>query len=169
MTEGAKFQIGRFPLVDGIMEIKELSVYSDGIIAAAYNTNDSDVIVNDVASLARDDFGFREPITHFPRAYVSSVIVELDHSIDDYLSMIEGLRDDFSSLVKDHYGKTNLIETTRLTIAADPMTLPPHTNFNFSIERRAGVPFSQNRYFSAASLSTAAHLDLLRRFDERLK
>ena len=38
----------------------------------------------------------------------------------------------------------------------------------FKFERRANVPFDQNRYFTSASVSTDTHLMLLQAFQEML-
>jgi hypothetical protein len=38
----------------------------------------------------------------------------------------------------------------------------------FSLERKAGSPFKENIYFSAAPLQTAAHLELLQSIETTL-
>src|ERR1700739_763435 len=66
------------------------------------------------------------------------------------------------STIKRIYGMNLEINVSRIALAGDPTKLPAGTTFEFMIERRAGRPFSEKRYFSSATLPTTSHLDFLK-------
>lgn len=167
-TEGAKFKTGRLIQGSHLIEIKDLGVFSDGVLAVCWNTDDAKIILDDLIMLAKNTFGFRHAITNFPIRFVSSVVVEFNESLDHALRMFQELRHDLERLVHNAYGLSAEIVASRVTLASDPTTLPPHTTVDFTIERRAGMPFSLNRYFSSAPLSTTSHLELLASLEKRI-
>jgi hypothetical protein len=168
MKEGAKFKEGRFVLEGRTIAIKDLGFFVDGVLAVAWNTDDSEAILNDLIIWAAQNFGIREPRTKLPRRFVSSVVVEFDAELARALTAFDELREGFASAIKESYGMEPEINASRIALSADPTKLPPQTTFEFNIERRVGRPFSENRYFSSATLPTASHLDLLGAFERRL-
>jgi hypothetical protein len=168
MKEGAKYKDGRFVIEGRTIAIKDLGFFVDGVLAVAWNTDDAEAILNDLIVWVVQNFGVREPRTRLPRKYVSSVVVEFDAELSKALTAFEELQEDFGSAIKGRYGMKPEINASRIALSADPTKLPPQTTFEFTIERRAGRPFSENRYFSSATLPTAAHLDLLGAFERRL-
>lgn len=167
MKEGAKYREGRFVESGKTIEIKDLGFYTDGVIVGTYNTDDSDVVLSDIIVWATEQFGLREPVTKFPRTYTSSVVVEFAADLDLALEAFSQLRQNVSSAIRESYGRDVEIKASQVTFAADPTTLPQHTRFNFIIERRAGRPYTENRYFSGAPLSTRKHIELLRELEQR--
>ena len=166
MKEGAKYKEGRFVTEGRTIAIKDLGFFVDGVLAVAWNTDDSDLILNDLIVWAAQNFGFREPRTKLPRRFVSSVIIEFDAELGKALRAFDELQEGFASAIKETYGMDPEINASRIVLSADPTKLP--TTFEFNIERRVGRPFSENRYFSSATLPTTSHLDLLRVFERRL-
>jgi hypothetical protein len=168
MKEGAKFKEGRFVTEGRTIAIKDLGFFVDGILAVAFDTDDSDLILNDLIVWAAQSFGFREPRTKLPRRFVSSVIVEFDAELGRALLAFDELQENFASAIKGKYGMDPEINASRIALAADATRLPAGTTFEFMIERRVGRPFSENRYFSSATLPTTSHLALLKTFEQRL-
>jgi hypothetical protein len=168
MKEGAKYKDGRFVTEGRTIAIKDLGFFVDGILAVAWNTDDAEAILNDLIVWVVQNFGIREPRTKLPRKYVSSVVIEFDAELGGALTAFEELQEGFASAIKERYGMEPEINASRIALSADPTKLPPQTTFEFTIERRAGRPFSENRYFSSATLPTASHLDLLGAFERRL-
>jgi hypothetical protein len=166
MKEGAKYKEGRFVTEGRTIAIKDLGFFVDGVLAVAWNTDDSDLILNDLIVWAAQNFGFREPRTKLPRRFVSSVIIEFDAELGKALRAFDELQEGFASAIKETYGMDPEINASRIVLSADPTKLP--TTFEFNIERRVGRPFSENRYFSSATLPITSHLDLLRVFERRL-
>jgi hypothetical protein len=80
--QGARFAEGFLPVNVKIIAIRQLGIYNDGIIIAAWNTDDSDIVLKDVVSWATEMFKLREPITRYPIEYLSSVVVEFDVTVE---------------------------------------------------------------------------------------
>lgn len=166
--EGAKFKAGRLVQNSHLIEVKDLGVFSDGILVICWNTDDANIVLNDLITFAQDRFGFRNAITRFPLRFASSVVVDFEESLDNALSTLQELRNDLGRAARRAYGLSVEVMSSRVTLAVDPATLPPHTTIDFMIERRLGVPFSLNRYFSAAPLPTGVHLELLSNLEKRI-
>ena len=170
MKEGAKYKDGRFVTEGRTIAIKDLGFFVDGVLAVTWNTDDAEVVLDDLIVWATQNYGFREPRTTLPRRFVSSVVVGFDVELSSALTAFDELREGFASAIKKGHGIEPEINASRITFAADPTKLlrsePP---FEFNIERRGGRPFSENRYFSSATLTTASHLDLLEAFERRLR
>lgn len=163
--QGAKFREGRFTAGDSFIAIKELGVYNDGIIVAAWNTDDADAIVDDVINWTSETLKLREPILRPNRRYVSSLVVEFDISLDPAFTMFAEFIRKYEEVLKQAYDWEFPVEAARITFSADRTLMPLHTSADLVIERRAGVPFSENRYFSSVPLGTRTHLELLKTFE----
>jgi hypothetical protein len=168
LKEGAKYKGGRLVTEGRTIEIRDLGFFNDGALAVAWNTEDSELVLNDILTWATQNFGLREPLTKPPRRFTSSVVVEFGAELDRAMAAFDGLKKDLSSAIGKIYGWDVDIETSRVALAADPSKLPPLTTVDFTIERRAGRPFSENRYFSVATVTTDSHLSLLEAFERRL-
>jgi hypothetical protein len=169
IKEGAKYKEGRLVTEGRTIAIKELGFFVDGVLAVTWNTDDAEVVLNDLIIWAAQNYGFREPRTKLPRRFVSSVVVEFDVELSRALTAFDELQEGFASEIKKSHGIEPEINASRITFAADPTKLlRSEAPFEFNIERRGGRPFSENRYFSSATLTTASHLDLLGAFEQRL-
>jgi hypothetical protein len=166
--QGAKFREGRFTMDDSFIAIKELGVYNDGIIVAAWNTDDADAIIDDVMNWTSETLKLREPILRPNRRYVSSLVVEFDISLDRAFAMFAEFIRTYGEVLKRAYDWEFPVAAARIAFSADRTLMPPHTSADLVIERRAGVPFSENRYFSSVPLRTRAHLELLKTFEDLL-
>jgi hypothetical protein len=168
MKEGAKYKEGRFAMEGRTIAIKDLGFFVDGALVITWNTDDAEIVLDDLIGWAIEKFGVREPRTRLPKTFVSSVVVEFDADLDRALTAFDELRRGFASVINEKYRMDLEINASRIALAADPTRLPPQTRFEFTIERRGGRPFSENRYFSSATLPTRSHLDLLAAFERRL-
>jgi hypothetical protein len=168
LKEGAKFGQGKFVTNDRTIAIKELGVFSDGVLVQTWNTDDANIVTDDLISWTEKTFGTRPPLAIRERRFTSSVIVEFDGSLDSALEIFQELRDTLSKAFHDIYGWSLDINASRIALSCDPTALPPLTTAELNIERRRGIPFSQNRYFSVATLPTGSHLELLESFERRL-
>jgi hypothetical protein len=168
LKEGAKFNQGRFITGARTIEIKTLGLFSDGVLVVTLNTDDAIIVLEDIMSWIKEHFGFRQALTPQPRQFASSIVVEFEGSIDRALEALQELKNAFSAMLRASYGWSLEIEASRIALACDPTKLPPQRTAELTIERRVGLPFSQNRYFSAAPLSTGVHLELLDGFERRL-
>ena len=65
-----------------IISIRQLGIYNDGMIVVGWNTDEFDLIIEEVMTWATQTFRLREPITRTRRVYISSVVVEFDFPIE---------------------------------------------------------------------------------------
>lgn len=165
-TTGAKFQRGHFQIDAKDINIKELGIYNDGIIVDCFNTDDADAVLDELMVWIKLKFELREVITKKQRTYTSVVVIEFDEPIDFMLQGFTKIRDIYASALRDTYGWDLEVNLLRLGISADPSTVPPLTNTQFFVERRIGIPYSQNRYYSGAPFRTAEHLKFLKSFEK---
>jgi len=165
LKDGAKFREGRMTQDGATIAIKELGIYNDGALVFSWNTDDAEAVVNDLLRWLTSDFGLREPTTLFPRRLSSSVTVEFHDSIDGAFQAFRAFTNEYAALLSKLYGWQFPLEAARLTFGSDLTTMPQFTNADFIIERRQGVPFTANRYFSSAPLPTSDHLKLLELFE----
>jgi hypothetical protein len=171
-----KYSFVKFPSVDDLQkdsqtfamgkfqefQIDELKVYGDGIIVSGKcNTDILSAFVTDLFGWIKSDFGLEEiailkPEMHFE----SSLVVKAERDLTSALSPPKRV--------------TNLIEQT-MAGATQAEYQPSAIHFEtdseglktrrrplrFTLERRIGVPFGSNVFYSQAPIKSADHLSLL--------
>lgn len=148
----------------GSINIARLTVYSDGLsVSVPGPTDDAETVMAHCLELFHS-LGVRRPITpplHYP---VSRLIADFDYSIDSLLRPSSALDLISKNLVIP--AKAHLLN---FVIAADPLTLPKRAaGINptlFRIERRDGIEYEKNRYFSTANVPTSAHRAILEQLE----
>jgi hypothetical protein len=168
IKEGAKFEQGRMIYDNRTIEIRQMGIYADGMLIITWNTDDANVILEDLISWGKTSLGFRAPVTVKPKKYISSLVTEFDVSLDNALMAFQQLKDQFSEIIQTTFGFPEKAAVSRIAFGVDPTTLPHLTSFEFIIERRASVSYSQNRYFSSTTLETESHLQLLQNLERRI-
>ena len=152
-----KFQTGAIEL-DGItIPITSLEIYNDGIIINSLTTDDADAVMDDFISWRKQEFQFREPTTKLPRQYQSRIVVGLDRSLNKFISHFQEMKTTLAKFFQTDEDTLNLL---RLSIGPHPAGALPYRT-TWLIEPRTVQPIVPNRYFSAAPLSTTAHIELL--------
>lgn len=136
-----------------------LKVFNDGLVSETRSsTDDSEAFLTDVLTAAVRELGltFTASMVH-RRMYVS----ELNLACDKSLSGIHPDMRGFSDMLSEAMGTR--CEPTSIGFGGDPPSQP-----TFRFERRVGVPFFQNHYWSLASVSTNTHIALLERLERVL-
>jgi len=137
-----------------------LQIYNDGIVAETISsTADTDSFIQDLLKWASAEFGMNyHPGLVRQQIYHSELIVNADVDLD---SICEKLRS-FSELLSalPFFGQSQKQATSAIMFGSDGKPEP-----SFSFERRRGVPYADNRYFTRAALPTDDHLKLLEQFD----
>ena len=161
LEAGAKFEQGRLKVGEKNINIMDLTIFNDGIVINGRNTVDASAVMDDLLVWGKQAFGLREPETKITRRYISHVVVDFNKPIDNALRGFGAIRRTLSDSYKQVYGADVNYDLFRVSLTVDPQTIPPQTFTEFAIERRVGVPYSKNRFFSVAPLTTQAHLALL--------
>jgi hypothetical protein len=165
---GAKFQAGVAQIGDKQIPINELSLWNDGFIASARNTSDSNIVLDEFITWTTDQFGFEEPITPPKRLHSSSVIVEFEKSIDNFIRDFAIISSIVADAVNIQKKSSHVFNVFRIAISADQTETKPLLPPTFSIEQRAGHSPKDRRYFSNAPLTTDTHLALLESIERYL-
>ena len=159
--DGVKFENGSFKPNGGDSFSVSLSVFNDGVVAEmAAGTSHAEAFLEDVMAFVKKLHGLCfEPSMVSRRRYSSSLLVESDKG----LSRISESVANISALLGAETGRK--FETLGVTIGYDPME--PNDGLGpFVIERRTGVPFSSNRFFSRAPVKTESHISILQKFEQ---
>jgi hypothetical protein len=161
-SEGFKFDSGRI-MKDGVeLFVNSLGIYHDGIVVNCYTTDDAQTFLDDALEWAKAEFGLRRP-TSIPRIrYQSHIIVEFDKQLSTLIVNFENITDVLGKYYSQLYGISNSPKLNRLSFRCDPQSLPQGAmETHFSLERRANHPFTDERFFSVAPLTSAAHVAIL--------
>jgi hypothetical protein len=158
---GAKFEHGKFIHHDESIVIKELGIYSDGMICEAFNTDFAEFVLDDFVRWATVTFKLQEPTSLVRRTYTSALVCNFDKSVETALGKLSRTCDLLSQTLSDAYGWKYQYNLNRLAFNVDPQTIPPLRLTNFILERRLQVSYSENRYFSIAPVKTETHKKLL--------
>jgi hypothetical protein len=165
---GAKFEYGKFDMDDGPAVIKELSLYSDGLICEAYDTPMADLVLDDFIEWATAEFNMQPRQNPVMRTYSNSLVCIFEKEVESALDKISQMNKLFSKSLKDAYGWDYKVDLARIACQVDPTNIPHLRNTNFVIERRVQSPFSENRFFCLAPLKTDAHIKLLETIEREL-
>ena len=164
-AEDNEFTSGQAVIDGKEKEIIKLAWYPDGIVVQCRYTEDAEIVFEDFMAWATREFNFRQPMTKRPRTFASRVVVEFDIAIDQALIVFETMRSSFAAGLKAAYDIDAEVSLKDLGVGVDPLTPITGVIPEFTLERRAGIPYSQNRYFSYAPVQTQIHLDMLHKLE----
>jgi hypothetical protein len=157
--EPVAFSMGKFQDV----QINEFQIYGDGIIATARaGTEILDAFISDVLRWGEREFGLVQAAIAKPEKYVESAI--LVKSTKDLMLAVapandvaeivnKAIRRHISDVPYRHAG---------FVLDSDPAAFPGRRKpLRFVVERRLGVAYSENVFYSVAPLHTKDHLKVL--------
>ena len=72
-------------------------------------------------------------------------------------------------MLGDSYGPNDPMRFVKILLGPESSRDISAALPDFQIERRAGLPYSANRYFVTAPLKTESHIFLLKRFEDLLE
>jgi hypothetical protein len=155
---GLEFLGGSFDYQDQKIILTALKIFSDGIIAETKHTTDaSDAVIDDALNLAVQGYGWMfNPSMIKRKAYYSELVVDGGFDISSVSNKLERI----SGMLSDQTPK-NPFRVAGLRFGVDA-TIDGGANIpQFVIERRAGISFASDRYFSQAPMTTDKHLQFL--------
>lgn len=152
-----KFQIGKFEDV----QIQELGIYNDGIIVSSKsNTAILDSFVEDLFRWLSHEFGIVPQINaKHERHHESQLVIKSEVDLASVIKPATAVLNLFSQTWQDEFDAKYNFAGFQLDCGLKYTGRRKPIHFN--IERRIGVSFDENVFFSTAPLSTNAHLDLL--------
>jgi hypothetical protein len=172
-----EFKAGKFVNSEIPNSISQMVLQLEGGFVTTSSTDLAELILDDLHGLLDKTFHFRLTSATQKRSYASAIIVEFESSIEKQIEFIGRV----GKLVNSSEGKFPERKFKRISFGledqnipnpAKPMMISPLEaieKVEFFIERRAGEPFSLNRYFCVAPIRTKHHIQVLEQINEILK
>jgi hypothetical protein len=171
-TQPYVFQNGVLVTGEKRLPILQIALVPNGDIVTAANTEVADTILNDYMKRLDEDLGFRFGSTKTDRrAYQSNLVVQFDLPLEEKL---KGLMKIEAFLGREIPRNSGPFKIKRLAFGYGEIAAVPIFSFemiegsDFVIERRAGEPYSENRYYCAAPTSTTEHIRILEVLEQEL-
>jgi len=165
-TQGVEFLIGRW----GDVTVETFKIYRNALqLDTRVSTAESQRIIEEGLAWASSAFGLKYGPTMIKRwGYVSNLTFYSEVPILKASIATSNLAQGLHTAIGKVNGDTASWESTVFTLHSDPV--PKKALYApFTIQRRADVPFSENKYFSEAPLQTDAHIALLEQFEADVK
>ena len=165
----ARFVFGKFGKVTiETFEVLEAMAVGVGLAAACRtSTDDSGAFLDHLVGWLSTEYKIeREPI--WPTQFQSQMEVVVEGSIAKRLEGFSSIGDAISRLLRG-YGQAAMFEPIGISLHCDPgQTQIPIPGY-FTFERRAGLAYDQNRYFSQSPLKTSDHKAVIEQIERLLR
>lgn len=163
-SKGLVFKGGSFPIGDETIHV-EVSVFTDGLAGNSYSsTRDTEAFLEDMLNSAAKEFSLK----YKPDMIRNKVpLSELDVRLDQPISRLNSKLESFAK-------KISAISPIPADFQAGGIGFWADTSQSalklsaFAIERKVNAPFSENRFYSRASLHTDDHLRLIGELEQLL-
>jgi hypothetical protein len=163
--KGILFEDGKFP--EGTID--RVQIFTHGILLdTRVSTDVSAKLLHDTLLWAKTQLGLHYEEGMIKRqAFVSQLTFESTLKLTKLNPVLPKAESLISSRLSSSVGQPVHYETTAVLLNLDQSTTKL-TPGPFTIERRAEIPFSDNKYFSSAPLSTEDHVGLLQEIEKVL-
>lgn len=161
-TKALAFIGGMYQIRDEIFIDTDLRIYNDGFVAdTRSSTEDTDAFLKDALEMFSKEFALPyRPDMIRRRLYHSELTVRTSQALYTLNPKLGRIIQKLSQ----HDGYANL-DLAGIAFWSDSM---PIGVIPFRFERKLGASFSENRYYSAASLSTSDHFSVLQELENIL-
>jgi hypothetical protein len=166
-SKGVEFAAGRW----GHVTIETMKIFKDGLmIDTRASTGESERVLREALSWSASTFGLTfDPQMIKRKSYVSNLTFHtevpiLGGSNSPVSRLAQRANDSIARITGDNTPWQPII----LTLNSGQIPRKP-TNAPFTIQRRAEIPFSENKYYSEAPFPTEVHIALLEQFEEDVK
>jgi hypothetical protein len=167
------FQSGRIVQADKEIGIHQLFMLPDGDIVLSSNTDFAEEGLQGLIRYLNEAFGYRMTGQSARTYYQSTVVVEFEKPFSESIPSIARIQQLLSRANSghEHFEMLRLSFVRRMgefpnVISGNP--LDGIEKSEFTIERRAGSPFSSNRFYCTAPLRTKDHIDALQELEQAL-
>jgi hypothetical protein len=170
-----EFLGGKFPDPEEGFSIARLIMALEGDVAIASSTDQSDLVLGDVGSFLDERFSFRLTASRKPVVHISIIVVELEDSFEDLIQPLATIETIINKSIhspasrkfrKFGFGSEQGWEMLGET---QQVSIDMIEKMEFSIERRVNYPFSTNRYYCVAPMSTPDHIECLNEIESAIR
>lgn len=161
---GYKFGTGQISLNGKKSIVVEFAIYTDGIVADAKNSEIAEKFLDDIILFMQNEFGFRQFTTEPTRHFWNQAVIEFERPLEGLFPSF----DNVSGAISRFLGAGTLMRFARLDLQGEKGPTPNSAPPKFVLERRAGIPFDRERYYSSAPLRTEDHVAVLEEIERSL-
>jgi hypothetical protein len=161
--DGLLFGLGHFEFDGETVGISDFVIYNDGIVAIAKKTEWAEAFLEDIFNWVKESFGFRELSTGIRKMFSSTLVVDFESPPSRLIAGYETISKIISSRTVTIMSARKPMQFSRMDFEIDrnaldsgQVALP-----KFILERRPGVGFERERWFSVAPMHTADHVEVL--------
>jgi hypothetical protein len=163
---GLQFNDGTFSIGDRSLQVT-LQLFNDGLIAdTRTSTVDTDAFIEEVLQIGKEQFGLNyHPKLVKTKEYISTLTVVPDFDFDNVCEKMAS----FCKILSSFHPASQLDQQHLFSVF---FKSKPLAAYAFTFERRESnpsIPFSDNKYFSQASLPTDRHIEALEAFEKIMK
>jgi hypothetical protein len=167
VPDGFRFTFGKFKKGAAQIYLEQVLIQYFGIEATSIgamtrsSTDDVDSFLDHFIPWMKQRYGIDEKRQSSP-AYHSQLEFVLDKVLSDKFKPLQTIGEMIAKLMQDYGVDCPTFEMTSLSMHFDQTQyrLKP-LPLAFAVERRVGVPFAENKYYSTAPLKTSDHKALL--------
>lgn len=166
-----RFVYGKMEIEDRILRVEEFLVTHvdpKTILMSATtrsSTDDSDLFLDDFLKWAQTKLSF-EVSPAAPAVYQSQLEVVLERPFGQGFEEFRALGNAITELIRGYgFADCPVFEMSGFTMHFDDSDTHDPISRAFVLERRSGVPYSEERYFSQAPLRTSDHERILSEFE----
>jgi hypothetical protein len=172
LAQNFTFQAGEFSKGDDKFAIAQLSILPNGDVITAASTEISQMIMDDYIERLDNVLNFRYDSAEMRRLYLSGLVVEFE--APGIAEKIESIAKIESILNREIHRAEVPFKIKRLAFGYGDVNVQPILSIDsieksdFVLERRTGEPYSKNRFYSSAPVSTSEHVRILNLIEQVL-
>ena len=166
--EGYKFTDGTFVCGNENFTINEFTVYNDGISISSYNTDTSELFFEDLMSWAREELEFRPFVREPMKIYRSHITVRFDQPLSQMIKGFDKFSNALSTALEMHNEISMPVDLIRIGMGVDGSKFGKLSSIPFILERRTGISFDEEWYFSEAPFPSKTHIKLLEELESAI-
>jgi hypothetical protein len=163
VKQGYKFSTGQIILSGKKTVVIEFAIYNDGIVADARNSEIAEAFLDDIIQFMQTEFEFRKFSSEPRRYFHNQLVVEFEKPLGRLIPTF----DKISRTISQFLGPDDAMNFARIDFQADKTgksAVPP----KLVIERRLGISFDKERYFSSAPIRTQEHVAVLEELERSI-
>jgi hypothetical protein len=161
---GYKFGTGQIVMNGKKSTIIEFAIYNDGIVADAKNSEIGETFLDDIIKFMQSEFVFRPFTTQPTRYFWNQMVVEFERPLERLLHSFNKISAAISRFLRPEMS----MHFARIDFQGEKTPTPASVAPKFILERRAGIPFDKERYYSSAPIRTGEHITVLEEIERSI-
>ena len=163
---GYKFGTGQISLNGKKSIVVEFAIYTDGIVADARNSEIAETFLEDVIKFMQSEFEFRQFTTEPRRFFWNQLVVEFEAPLEKLFPSL----DTISGALSRYLSLDQAMSIGRLDLQTEKGAVAgTGPSPKFILERRIGIPFKRERYYSSAPTRTDEHVAVLEEIERTIR